>query len=149
MRYFEFLKEYSKDQIVVPTGDVNIEREDMPQIKSNLVRDFLQYLKDDGVHWKKKKIASNNLRPTQQDFNLEKVTNLMDKDEDQLSKPIIISNDNYVLDGHHRWLALLNKYPERKIEAYFIDLPITELLDKAHDFEGTTYKDITESKSTS
>jgi len=50
--------------------------------------------------------------------------------------PIIISNDGHILDGHHRWAALLMLGPDMSMNAIKIDLPMHELLDKSFDVPG-------------
>jgi hypothetical protein len=76
-----------------------IPRGSMPQIESNKINSFLK------LHGIDKKIVhrnTNELKPTQSQFNTEKVQSMND---DGKALPILISNDDYVLDGHHRWLA--------------------------------------------
>lgn len=50
---------------------------------------------------------TEQLTPTQKHFNDDKIQTIMDSNKKQ--DPIIISNDMYVIDGHHRWLAAHNK----------------------------------------
>ena len=40
----------------------------------------------------------------------------------------IISNDNYIMDGHHRWAARTLIDPTAKVDVAKIDLPATELI---------------------
>lgn len=47
------------------------------------------------------------------------------------SKPIIVSNDDYVIDGHHRWLAAAKL--NEKIPARVVDKTAEELLDFVKD----------------
>ena len=44
-----------------------------------------------------------------------------------MAKPIVISRDNYVLDGNHRWFA--HKEHKLPLLAIRIDLPFDEALD--------------------
>lgn len=76
-----------------------IPRADMPQIESKHVSEFL---KKHGVSQKVEHVNPSSLKPTQGQFNPEKIAN-MSKEGRQ--KAILVSADNYVLDGHHRWLA--------------------------------------------
>ena len=69
----------------------------------------------------------------------------MDKmNNETLSNPIIISKDNYVIDGHHRWLAHLNK--NKIIDVLKIDLNAKDLIDKIHDYDKSYTKKLNETK---
>lgn len=84
-------------------------RKDMPQIKSKYFTDFLM--------WSQLSCHMNEptditqLRPTQLDINEKKVKEMIGRiqsGDPDFKGTITISYDGYVLDGHHRWLALLN-----------------------------------------
>lgn len=56
-----------------------------------------------------------------------------------ITAPIYVSNDGYVLDGHHRWAALVAhnaKYPDRQIpmQVRVIDEPIEPLVKRSNKF---------------
>ena len=55
---------------------------------------------------------------------------------DLSTKPIVISNDGHILDGHHRWAALLMLGPDMTMNAITVDMPMHELLDKSFDTPG-------------
>jgi hypothetical protein len=59
-----------------------------------------------------------------------------------LTAPIYVSNDGYVLDGHHRWAAIVTyntKNPNNPIpmKVRIIDLPIKPLVRLANDFANS------------
>jgi hypothetical protein len=59
-----------------------------------------------------------------------------------LTAPIYVSNDGYVLDGHHRWAAIVtynSKNPNNPIpmKVRIIDLPIKPLVRLANDFANS------------
>jgi hypothetical protein len=131
--------------VYVPPGSLNVPRNAMPQIKSDLVSHFLIYLRDHGIRVTTEKVTVSVLHPTQKEINLEKVESMMlVAPERALSKPVITSDDNYILDGHHRWLALLNRDPHFRIDTYRVHCKIHDLLKYANGFPGTTYKTMTE-----
>jgi predicted kinase len=68
------------------------------------------------------------LYPSQGDFNHEKIKALMTKDREWLRRPVIVSGDHYILDGHHRWLALLNMDNQDTIPAYVIHAKVLDLI---------------------
>jgi hypothetical protein len=70
-------------------------------------------------------VVPSTLTPTQNQFNREKVDKL--KQEGWGDKGIIVSNDDYVVDGHHRWLAAHENGD--KIKARRTSLNCDDLLD--------------------
>jgi hypothetical protein len=54
--------------------------------------------------------------------------------------PIIIGNDNHILDGHHRWYTLRGIDPKKTIKAYRVDKNIDELVEFAKDYPHVSYK---------
>ena len=103
-------------------------RKDMPQIRDP--RHFAGYLKSKhNVDHKKTKIDPNKLRSSQMEFDDDKVMGMRLKPS---TKPIIVSNDGFVLDGHHRWLA--DQQEGRDCNAYVCNLPILDLMHKANHY---------------
>ena len=61
------------------------------------------------------------------------------KDWDNLTGPVYVSNDGYVVDGHHRWAAIVShniKNPDNKIamKVRVIDDKIDKIIPKANKF---------------
>lgn len=61
-------------------------------------------------------------------FKDKKTGKLTDIPCDWTQVPIIVSNDGYIVDGHHRWAAVKLVNPELYMNAVVIDMPIAELL---------------------
>jgi len=130
-------------------GHLGIKRKKMPQINEHVMTDYLKFIKKSSKV-AKRKIKVNTLKSTQNELSL----NVIRKKQKKLSKrkkmpPIIISNDNYILDGHHRWATLRDceMFPKNcdtksslKIEAYKIDMPIKKLLKKTRKFKFVAYE---------
>lgn len=86
-------------------GGLNIARKDMPQISRDERPNLLASLKAQGVAVTKEQVAPMSLLPTQKEINASRVGGMLTKFESH-NKPltdILISKDNRVLDGHHRW----------------------------------------------
>lgn len=98
-------------------------RHGMPQLGK--FDSFLADLKKNNVKSSVQEIEPKKLIPTQKNFNQDKVDSL--KAEGWDNKPIISSKDNYVVDGHHRWLAAHQK--GQKIKSRVIDMNCEDLLD--------------------
>ena len=72
--------------------------------------------------------------------------NAIHKDSGFITKPIVISNDNFILDGHHRWFArktlienningFNDKLYNENIEVVVIDFDIKTLIRKLQEFK--------------
>ena len=61
-----------------------------------------------------------------------------------LDKPCIVSNDFYVLDGTHTWLAQLNRDQETEIDCYFVNMGIHDLINTSRLFHRVTNKTVKE-----
>lgn len=129
----------------IPPTTLNIARNLMPQIQSKDVPEFLEELKHKGIKVKETKVRVDQLKTVQGEFNHHKVHALMTQSVSK-AKPIIISQDNYVVDGNHRWLAELNKNKLSKIDAVIINLNIMDLIQQARLFNKVFYKQVHEQK---
>tara|TARA_R110000822_G_scaffold18590_1_gene61297 strand:+ start:4699 stop:8583 length:3885 start_codon:yes stop_codon:yes gene_type:complete len=122
--------EYHKDSL-------GIARKDMPQIRKDNYPDFFNELKEDNVLYYNMYINPNDYKPTQSYIDLERIKEIEASPAYNNNKPILVSNDYYVLDGHHRW------YYKRKIKedipAVIIDLPIRELIERARNFSAVEF----------
>ena len=119
-------------------NSLGINREDMPQIRSFAFNDFLAYLDENKVKHSYELIESKKLKPTQSQINVDKANQLTKDFVD--SRFLIASNDNYILDGHHRWYYGLQNDGISKVLR--VDMPIRELLDSAKAFDKTEFADI-------
>ena len=103
---------------------LTLSRQDMPQIGA--ASSFAKYLKDNEIGSKRMRVDPNDLKSSQMDFDYNKIEGLR---QTPSKNPIVISNDNHVIDGHHRWLA--DKLENRSCDAYVCDLPVLDLLHHA------------------
>lgn len=83
---------------------------------------------DDKVPGAKASIAVGNLKPAQTEIIKEKAfgmaIGMLQKGQwDGLDLGSIISKDNYIMDGHHRWAAVSLIDPKAKLQGTVIDLP--------------------------
>lgn len=98
-------------------------RHALPQITK--FEDFRVDLVKSDVALDLKRFDPEKLTPTQSNFNEEKVDRMV-AENGWDSKPIIVSKDMYVVDGHHRWLAAVKT--KTKVAARVVDLTCDELL---------------------
>jgi hypothetical protein len=128
-----------EEEIEIPKIGMTFSRDLMPQIKSSDISNFLIYLNKQNIDHKTKKLPVKELRSTQSEFDLSKIDQMIGQRSDT---KILVSNDGYVMDGHHRWLADYNADKESKINSIVVDLPILELLRVAKEYSGTEYKSV-------
>lgn len=130
-------------KIKIPDKEnLDIPRRNMPQIKTKHLDKFKDWVKDQGFNTKKDSIPAKDLKPTQKDFNTKKVFEILNNDSQKLKKTILVSKDNYIIDGHHKWLAHYNIGENKKIDVLKVDLNVEDLLEKAKEFPKVRYKDI-------
>jgi hypothetical protein len=103
-------------------------RANMPQITN--IPKFQKFLKKNKVFYKKVYGMVDDLIPTQQEFDTVKVETIIAAKA--FNKPIIVSEDGYVIDGHHRFFAALEtNTPLHMIE---IDSNVTESLRLCYEY---------------
>lgn len=132
-RFRQLIRE---NAIVVPErkDTMDIDRKDMPQIETKDLKHFFNYLKKNNVKSIQKTVDPKILKATQGHFHKEKIKNIMKSMETSNEKPapIVVSKDNYVMDGHHRWLAHANA--GKSIDIYHVNVPAKQLIDTMHDY---------------
>ena len=133
--------------LTVDDGEVNAEEMFMEYLKKKAEADGEEYT--DPIEFKD--IPVGQLRATQNEIDGPKVAKftavLMGKHgtkkwQDNLTKPINVSMDNYILDGHHRWAAMVawdladGGGGKVKMKCRVIQKPMEELLQDSKDFTG-------------
>lgn len=97
----KILEQLREDSVPGIKDGKGVRRVDMPQIN-----DFDAFTKDleaNGTPMREPKgYKPTALTPLQKHFNQDKVDLMKNQKE---HKPIIISSDNKIIDGHHRWMA--------------------------------------------
>jgi len=85
-------------------------------------------LKDDVVGAKKHNWASKMLKPTQEDVYLGKALGMAISGVAGGDLKSVVSHDNYILDGHHRWAATLLNKPTATITGIQVAMDIQDLV---------------------
>ena len=125
---------------------LRLNRSELPQIKSTEVPEFIDWMKEKGVDSFRTSVKAGSLNPIQLEINLDKVDGMkavhQSGQKDMGAKPVMVSNDDYLIDGHHRWYAL--KELGEDINVVMFNEPIDELLSLIKQFPKTTYKGVTD-----
>ena len=125
----------------------NISRHQMPQIKSEHVDEFIDYIKEMGYDVTNERVPVKTLMPTQSKYNPDKIASMLkNMNKGILSGKIITSRDNYIVDGHHRYKAILTMDEDELMSIIRVQADIDELLDIAHSFPKSFKQGINESK---
>ncbi|MCP4587640.1 LPD5 domain-containing protein, partial [Pseudoalteromonas sp.] len=115
------------------SGTKNIPRSEMPQIKAENRGAMVNFMKARDIDNEKDEMQANSLKPTQQAFSPAKVKKAMEFNGGNRS--ILVSNDNYILDGHHQWLAAREKGETVKVTR--LNAPIVQLVPLAKEMPST------------
>lgn len=112
-------------------GTMDIPRQIMPQIED--LKEFRAKLKEyHGVKSHKGKRAICMLKPSQGEINETRVAPIVQALKNGTFKsdnPIVVSTDDYVIDGHHRWAAFRKVYPaQRRVNVVVLEAPASQIL---------------------
>ena len=123
-----------------------IPRVQMPQLTKEQTKEFLKHLEKEGYKVKRGKEDAANLRATQDELNGAKVAATIDKmrkDPDVRRRRMVISSDDYILDGHHHWAADIGidaadnvLRDDKRVRIARVNIPIIKLLKEAEKFTG-------------
>lgn len=143
-------------------GNKGIERKDMPQLKGkpsegsaaskiqagpdgevSIEKQFVESLKNQGVKMTPKSVDAAQLKSTQNQLVGSKVVGMIGALEKNpknpdITAPIFVSKDGYVLDGHHRWAAMvgLNFFSDKPVHMNVVevDMSIDDLVKYTNEF---------------
>ncbi len=128
------------DSTPICDGNLGMSRARMPQISDEHMSAFLEQLKADGVKIQKTSMRADKLKAVQDEIN----SSARSISDGNTHKPILISRENYILDGHHRWAHIRLENPSASMPVVKIDMPIRQLLKYANDFKFVLHKDMDE-----
>ena len=123
-----------------PSDTLGIERGEMPQIEKDDYPELIKYMKSHDVNWKKNTISTRELKPIQKDFTLDRMMKAVRKAK--IVKPLLATSDNYIIDGHHRWLATMSIDSTDTMDVIQFDAPANVVMELINKFPKTTYKEI-------
>ena len=110
---------------------IGIVRKYMPQFSSPAeIKQFTRFIKKVyGISSHATKMAAKEMKSSQKEISRERVESLIaDNIFDKLRTPILVSADNYVIDGHHRWAAYMMERPKVLLPVVVIDARIKDIL---------------------
>ena len=143
--------------------NLGIPRDEMPQFKGNAAPGskaagmdadasgevdtepvFREMLKQKGIKTLQTEVPADKLKATQKDLVGAKVVGMMgalekDPNHPKITAPIYVSRDGYVIDGHHRWAAVVAynaQNPDKQIQmkTTVLDQDIKDAIPMANKF---------------
>jgi hypothetical protein len=107
----------------------NISRKDMPQVDTQNLGSAIDIVSNT-AKVTKGKIEAGKLKKSQKELHKDKIEGIAKKfTSPDKFKPLIISQDNHIVDGHHRWGAAIYKWGDNvKIPIFRIHLPIIKAI---------------------
>jgi len=125
-------KTFLEESQTFVSGGFNIARSEMPQL--NDIDAFIDHIERSGILALNIELRVDSLKPTQIEYDQAKVDSMIGKDLGR----IVVSNDLFVLDGHHRYFAAAQS-GVKTIKAVLVDTTINKLLSAAYAFlEGSS-----------
>lgn len=103
-------------------------REELPQITD--VKNFADYCKSCGTRVTLRNIMASSLKPAQSHVEFEKVIELVKNINLEELQPIAIDRDGYIIDGHHRWTAVMYINPAFRIPCYQFNIKLKNLISR-------------------
>jgi hypothetical protein len=113
------------------TQSLGIPRCEMPQIRNEDRDGLIKFLASKGVASSNETVNPGMLKPTQAEYNPAKVDAATSHEGDD--RPLIVSADGHILDGHHQWMAQTAKKTE-SVKVLRFKAPIRELVSMALSF---------------
>lgn len=113
---------------------LGVPRAEMPQIKSEARGALVNFLKARGIDAKAGVVMPSKLKPTQAEFSPDKVQKA--REHTGSDRPILISADGHVVDGHHQWMAALDD-TTTPMPVIRLNAPIEKVLAEMKDFPST------------
>lgn len=105
---------------------------------------FVKYLSEKGVETREGRVPAAQLKASQSELKGKTVAFMMSKEGEKIvdldNQSIFVSSDGYVIDGHHRWAAMVGmdskdgKLGGKKIKVRVINMPIKQVLSEANAF---------------
>ena len=105
---------------------------------------FVKYLSEKGVETREGRVPAAQLKASQSELKGKTVAFMMSKEGKKIvdldNQSIFVSSDGYVIDGHHRWAAMVGldskdgKLGGKKIKVRVINMPIKQVLSEANAF---------------
>ncbi len=139
-------KDGTPDEATRAKGKAAVEAGGDPDDSRTMSKIMLDIFKEQGVKITSKSVPAGKLKATQSEILAKKTIKFADQylagEFTSIGQQIVISKDGHILDGHHRWAALLTADPNADMECIEVDLNMKDMLDQADGFPGVYREDM-------
>lgn len=124
---------------------IGIPRENLPQIEEEHFDNVIDLL-DGNYDYEEKICKCSELKPSQDELNIDKISGMIKQKNHLNDRTLFISNDNFIVDGHHVWAARLTDDEDSEIDCIQVDMNIIDLINWLNTQDFTYTKNINEGK---
>lgn len=125
------------EEIFIPPKHLGYTRITMPQIEDDKQEEFLRYLTASSIRYTSSRAVISDITPAQKEIRMDIAKELFRKKSPKLKKPLIVSSDNYLMDGHHRWLAYYQDSKDTKVDVIKVGMKAKDLIKVMLKFDDT------------
>lgn len=121
-------------------GEAMVQAGADPDSDKTILQQMIDHFEKNGVKTSQKTMPVGKMKATQSEIKADKVFKMAEAHLkgkfDSIDDSVVVSKDGHILDGHHRWAALLTIDPGREMKVKEIDMTMDELLKEAASFPG-------------
>lgn len=133
-------KDGSPDEEARAKGKAMVQAGADPDSDKTVMQQMIDHFKANGVKTRKSKAPVGMLKATQSEIKAEKTYGMADAylkgKFPNIGDSVVVSRDGHILDGHHRWAAMLTVDPSREMNVQVIDMDMDDLLREAQSVPG-------------
>lgn len=133
-------KDGSPDEESRAKGKAMVQAGADPDSDKTIMQTMIDHFKKNGVKTKNTKVPVGMLKATQSEIKASKTYGMADSylkgKFPNIGDSVVVSRDGHILDGHHRWAALLTVDPSREMNVQVIDMDMDDLLREAQAVPG-------------
>lgn len=111
-----------------------------PDSNKTIMQTMIDHFEQNGVKTVQRKAPVGMLKATQSEIKAEKTYGMADAylkgKFNNIGDSVVVSRDGHILDGHHRWAAMLTVDPSREMNVKVIDMDMDDLLKEAQSVPG-------------
>lgn len=123
---------------------LQIPRKDLPQVDFKQFDNIKKILQNNGITCIDTVVTADSIKPVQDQLNTDKIQEIIETGQVDEDRILLLSNNNYIPDGHHYWAAKVFIDPTSEINVIRIDMNIIDLILWLKNQKFVEFKAITE-----
>lgn len=125
---------------------IGIPRTELPQIEDDHHQSIIDEFEKDNIDYEHLTCTCKELKPSQDELNIDKIKGMIKEGNHKNERTIFISEENFIVDGHHVWAARMLENHDMEIDCIKVDMNIIDLINWFNEKDFTYSKKITEGK---